>query len=515
MRGGPTDDTANRIPGEVSMSRGLVPSRRPWVALAVLAMVFAAPPSAPAQTEYTSQNSATTNIHSGIVTSRGVVWDTDFATMVTRAIGAANYNEIAFAFMECFGGGMIDELRAANLSPAAYTAAAMSNGMNNQVGANNQPSWAFPPGLVTTPQTLPLSQSTYNLAWAPVAGGAVNFTMQQAAVVGRNNDATGPVLQTGVRLFPNGFIPPPFNRRYPVLENPQYTSSGPRGDGITLHQVNPAGGVQNTRYLAVLFGGSTNDVSNRNSLNTMVTALNQRGYDTGRNSNEVRTIQPGGTAADLRAAWNWVGQNTTPTTQIFYWNSWGHGTLGQDVRGTIRQLVGNFMPTSGTTYTFGMGSDTVSDMVAHAGYARSIGDTDPLDSPYFEIQTQQPISNLSVTLNGHSLTSLGLLDLFGDGSLYDYDFALGPGDLQLIGALDSVALNWTGPADPGFGAWMLNDGNLGNFGPDAFVPAPASWVMLLLGVGPVGVAWLSWRRRGPGVVSPTPAPFVEGSVNLA
>jgi hypothetical protein len=483
VRDGPADDIPN--PLEVPMSRGFVPPRRPWVALAALALAVASPSSVPAQTEYDSQDSATTKLHSGIVTSKGVVWDTDFAAMVTKAIGPANYSEAAFAFMECFGGGMIDELAAAKLNqPAAYTSAAR----------HDQVSWAFPtvPALVT-PQNLVTAQSTYNMPWAPVAGGAVNFTMQQAAVVGRNNDPAGPVLKTWPSLYPRGYQPFPGAKVYPVQENPQYTSSGASGNSITLHQPNPNNAVNNPKYLAVLFGGSTNEVANANSLKTVQDALVARGYDA---KTEEKIIQPGGSAKDLKAAWDWVAQNTSPSTQVFYWNDWGHGTRGKDVKGTIQQLLGaNFVPTSGATYTFGVESDLVSDVVAHAGYARSIGDADPLDSPYFEIQTGRPISNLTVTLNGHSLTSLGVLDLFGDGSEFDYDFALGPGDLQLLGDSNTISLSWAGAADPSFGLWMLNDGDLGNFSDSAFVPEPGSWIMFLLGVGPVGVAWLD-RRRG-------------------
>lgn len=77
--------------------------------------------------EYLNQNSATSFYHSGIVTTNGVVWDTSFADFVNSGIGV-NYNEIAFAFMECFGGGgMIDELGALNLVPASYTAASRWN----------------------------------------------------------------------------------------------------------------------------------------------------------------------------------------------------------------------------------------------------------------------------------------------------------------------------------------------------------------------------------------------------
>src|ERR1700760_2712662 len=91
-----------------------------WLSSLTL-LLFA--PCAGAQLTYSNQNSATTGWHSGIATGSGVVWDTDFAKMVTGALGT-NYNEAAFAFMQCFGGGMIDELKSAGLTNTAYTSAA-------------------------------------------------------------------------------------------------------------------------------------------------------------------------------------------------------------------------------------------------------------------------------------------------------------------------------------------------------------------------------------------------------
>src|SRR5438067_4876899 len=83
------------------------------------------PPALAYKDQFTTTGTAPTFIHSGICTRivGQVVWDNQFAEMVKKNVGA-NYNEIAFDFNECYGGGMLDELGALGLTKASFTSAA-------------------------------------------------------------------------------------------------------------------------------------------------------------------------------------------------------------------------------------------------------------------------------------------------------------------------------------------------------------------------------------------------------
>src|ERR1700687_5453269 len=75
---------------------------------------LSAPATAQAFPDFQDQMSATTDIRSSIVTSDQVNFlDRDFASLVNNTL-ANGYNEVSFAFMQCFGGGMIDDLLAQN-----------------------------------------------------------------------------------------------------------------------------------------------------------------------------------------------------------------------------------------------------------------------------------------------------------------------------------------------------------------------------------------------------------------
>src|SRR5262245_59238295 len=123
------------------------------------------------ENQKTSDPATPSFVHSGICTvSGGIVWDNLFADMVANSLGN-NYNEAAFAFMECFGGGMIDELQAKNIANAAYTSAAR----------HDQQSWA-------RPEPTGMLESLYNIHYAPKAGSYAPQKQKDAATFARAND---------------------------------------------------------------------------------------------------------------------------------------------------------------------------------------------------------------------------------------------------------------------------------------------------------------------------------------
>ena len=176
--------------------RGMSLSR---AALSAVFIVLALGQLAPAAfPEYVNQDSANTHRHSGICTSDGkVVWDSVFATLVSGCQlpvwppPQPTYEEIAFAFMQCYGGGMIDELLTIGgngLDPASYTSAARES---------EKAWWAN-----TDPASGGLRESLYNLHYSGWAGGATTHTHVEAATNGNNNDLYGPVVSNPLKEHP-------------------------------------------------------------------------------------------------------------------------------------------------------------------------------------------------------------------------------------------------------------------------------------------------------------------------
>jgi hypothetical protein len=246
----------------------------------------------------------------------------------------------------------------------------------------------------------------------------------------------------------------------------------------------------------VVFGGSTAETENVNSVARIKTALTARGYAAA----EQRIVNPAGSAAQMKAAWQWVGANVTPTTQVYYWNSWGHGTRSLDVKGEVQaQQQQNNQPVgllSGDTYSFTMPSDLAGEMQSVFNYFTANGASSPLDLPYFEVQTSSLIGSLQVHLNGNTLSSLGTADLYGDGSEYDYWFGLNSSDIAGLASLSSstLSMNWSGPSDPGFGLVDVNVGDSPNSLSVKVIPEPSTAALLMV-AGALGAGFLVRRDQ--------------------
>jgi hypothetical protein len=419
--------------------------------------------------EYQSQNSSTTFFHSAIMTSDfRAVWDFQFARLVNASL-ARGYAEIAFGFMQCFGGGMIDELTALNLVPAAYTSAAR----------HDQLSWATSGDLRAGADPLypdfVAFESSYNIHYGPVAGGAPGGRLPQnqrtAAGTAYNNDIVG--QGAGALL----------------LTNPQYTSSGPMGDGITLHNPNPVAPVPNPRYRAILFGGSTQldgpawDLhlatralggpmpvpANWESLSRVNNALLAASYL----SNEFWAAYPGAAAgaflfavppgnvipvpawvssdtraADLRAAFNWLAGQTNASTQIFYWNSFGHGARAFDFIGWLASKAQKLL--SGVPFTFTLDPTFTSQLVTFYDELNPGGGSSSVPgSPDLKITTTIA-ATYTVALDGQplSVSSSDTGDIWGDGTEYQYAFSLSSANISDLAGGGSHTLTVTLTSGP-------------------------------------------------------------------
>lgn len=490
-----------------------------------------APPAPPPFPQFQSQNTAQTFLRSAILTSDGVqFWDRRFAGLVNQSIGA-NFNEIAFAFLQCNGGGMIDELTALNLINASYTSAA----------AHNQMSWARSedPASGVDPlfNQVRRVESLYGVHYGPAAGGENPRSQRDAAMMGYRNDILGPIIGPTTRdniaaLNNAGFA-----------ETPQYTSSGAVGDSIMLHRNSGQNATRNTAYRAILFGGSTpldfgpalstnpppQYINGRlgvnwNTLNRMHDTLLAAGYVEA----EMTIMYPGGEARDaqgrptgvdpagnrlpdwidngtrardLETAWAGVGAATNATTQILYWNSWGHGAAQLDIRAQrdaaqqpIRRGIG---------FNFDVDSDFMHQLANVFEFHNPGGGSGDAASPYFEVATSIPVMGLQILLDGRSLSLLSEnLDPFGDGSEQRYKFGLSRADVQALQLSGVHELRIDYPSSFGDSAdFILQLGpTLGDFanGPSvaALVPEPATSVLFALGATLFGaIAQRKLRRR--------------------
>jgi len=426
-----------------------------------------------AQLEYASQNSTKTGYHSGIVASglfggTDIIWDKDFANMVYGALGK-NYNEAAFAFMQCFGGGMIDELKSADSGNTVYTSAARYS--ESSYYTNKDPASGGK------------SESAFNLPFAPAAGGAVKTSFKDAVTTGVQKDWVGPVIKK------------------PLIEHPQYTADK-IGDGIVLHQNNPVfGAAPNKNYLALLFGGTEDnkDKPNFNSATRMLDALTARGYKPA----EMNILAPDSTARELKNAFKWLADNTTPDTQFYYWNNILHGALEFDVLEKVRASTGGGIQ-NGRLYSFQLPTDDSADFLAqlqnlHDYYtAQNVADLTLL--PYFEVQSSDPITGLNILLNNRSLTAQGFSDIYGDQTVFSYRFLLDSQDIAFLAQNfsqqidETLALSWSGSLDPGLLHVDINTGGGAN-GIPLDTPEPGAFA--LFGASLLAMGYRRrWKRRG-------------------
>ncbi len=442
---------------------------------AVCALAAAVPPAAGDFPEYVNQNSAETNRHSGICTSDGkVIWDSTFATIVGGPFPVwpppqPVYEEMAFAFMECYGGGMFDELLAiggGGLDPASFTSAAREN---------EQSWWAN-----TDPASGGKRESLYNLHYSPYAGGATIRRHDQAGQNGYNNDLYGPVVAN------------------PLKEHPQYVFTHLLMDrtDVTLHQPNINGQTPD-EYLAILFGGSVDDndswrerMANYNSLVRIHADLVARGYtsdeiylmypsasDPNGNALPASWVVDDGTAwQDMFDAWTWVQNQADANTQIYFWSNICHGDETEDVVGMVLDNYGTALA-SGVPYGFDLTGGFVQRIQElHAFYGGGDGTGD--GQPYFQVIASRLLGDLTVILNGQALAPLGVSDQDVWGQLqYEHRFALDAADVADLGATGNVfEFLWSGADPVEFSLAGVVSGGRANG-----LPEPACVAMLAIG----------------------------------
>lgn len=411
--------------------------------------------------EYVNQDSNSTKIQSGICTSDGdVVWDSEFAQMVSNAIvpgGQKNYAESAFAFMECYGGGMIDELL-----PVCGTGADVSS--FTSASKHNELAWYGGPTIWSWPP-VHLEQSFYNNPYATRAGSATVYTHMQAAQYGYNNDDVGPVEQD------------------PLREHPQYKFTYLMADktDVTLHRANGTGGDTPDTYLAILFGGKSNNWANYNSLANIYTNLKDRGYTDDEiylmyrgNTKPDGSALPadwvrddGTTYQDMSDAWNWVKNQASATTQVYFWSSICHGT----------KIEAMYLPPSGIQPGYVYDLDLTGDFISQVNdiFYFYEGSPDAISgNPYFQVTASDLLTDLFVALNNKPLAFIDVND--HAGSEHCYRFALDEIDIANLQAVNSVVFNWSS----GLGNFTMAGITAGDMPPN-YIPEPAA--LLLLGFG--------------------------------
>jgi hypothetical protein len=395
------------------------------ISIILVAIVFIAvfgEQSSAAFPEYVDQNTISTNIHSGICTHDDlVVWDTNFAKLVSNAVGPHNYAENAFAFMECYGGGMIDELLpvvGSKVDVTSFTSASR----------HNETSWWG----TFDPNSGGKAESYYNLYYSQRAGGATVYQHRDAARYGYDNDRVGPVIQNQ------------------LLEHPQYLFTYWLMDKIdvTLHRANLGGTVPDT-FRAIVFGGSTNDWSNYNSVARIYSDLKARGYTDAEiylmypaNTKPNGTALPAGwvrddgtTYQDMLDAWNWMKNQTSPTTQVYYWNSICHGSTMQAM----------YLPTEiepGYEYHFDLNADFIGQVTTIFNFFQNRPDA-VRGKPYFQVIASNPVPDLTIILN-HKPLAFRSVTLLPDSPQFLYKFTFDQTDVaNLQMTANSIAFIWT------------------------------------------------------------------------
>ncbi len=501
-------------------------ARRVFAGAVFLLLAALACPAAlaqPAALEFRNQKDDKPFNRSAIVTSdKFNYWDFQFDKLVNDSVGG-NFKQIVFDFNECFGGGMIDELLARNYAPAAYTSAAR----------HNQVSLARSEDLISGvdpnfPNQIRRVESTYNVRWAPAAGGANPAMQSDAATTARAQDRFGPFQIAATRAdlrFAVAGVPP---------TDPQYTSSGAPGNALQLHR-----GDQGTKYRAILFGGSTQldfgpalkvgNLPNQGILNYQFgnlavnynTLLRMRDnlLAAGFTDDEMYIMYPGGHVRDgnnkptgkiynggpampdwidagtryndLTAAWaTWMKGQTDQNTQIFYWSSWGHGNALPDAKAQAN-AKNQKIPKAGLGVKFSMDTDLATTMLdvfaAYNGDPAAPDGGNPL--PYFTVETSVLVPQFSVTLNN---APLALRDFSPDPNVagaYRYKFDLSLSDLAMLKSPDedTIVVNYDfGGSDGGlydqFADFITlmgpTPGDFANGAGLAAVPEPAAVALL-------------------------------------
>ena len=429
--------------------------------------------------EYLNQDSATTHWHSGICTSDGqVVWDYQFDALVSDPSGTPlTYYELAFAFMQCYGGGMIDELTS-RLGAASFTAAAR----------HNERSW----NGVRDPATSGQRESYYNVHYSPYAGGSTVRPHGAAALHAYNNDLVGPVIQ---------------NTQNNPPEHPQYRYNYVLTDrtDVTLHRPNFTTPTPPS-YLAILFGGSSTRgtdfsgaVANYNSLVRIHDDLMARGYTAseiylmypgttdpwGGSLPSTWTVDDGTSFQDMQDAWTWANSNSTAGTQVYFWSTVSHGTRGANVKAAIQEAYGEEIQ-SDRTYGFELDVEFV-EQTTELFHLLGGGEGRRPGQPHFQVIAPQPLPDLGVTLNGEQLVLLETSDVGvqGDAAIC-HRFALDELDVGLLSpASNTLALSWSGgPIE--FKMVGPTTGIMSNE-----IPEPATLMLLAFG----GLAAMRRRRR--------------------
>jgi hypothetical protein len=432
------------------------------VILVIARSVYAADP--PALT-YTSQDSANTKWHSGIyVEGSKFIWDTQFANLVNASFGTKP-NEAGFAFMQCRGGGMIDELVPLNLNNVSFTSASR----------HDQMSYAGERDTEVFPGTF---QSYYNQRWSPVAGTATVNTLKEAAIQGRKLDIAGPFEDK--------------------QEDPHYTSSGAAGDSVKLHRNNSELTMQSDRYRAILFGGfeekkAEQILGNFNSLVRVHADLLARGftetemyimYQGGKNGKAPdgsalpTWIDDDATAAAMKRAFTDYKNSATAKTQFLYWSGPNHGGRSNDEKA----MRSNAAALSGTTYPY----DTDPAWIDELKNVYDVFASEPVDGqsvrvPYYSMTATENIPDLTLTLNGMPLSTFSISDLWGDGSEWQYKFLLTQSDLNMLSASNDIRYDWTsGSSQLDVLIGGLVDGDSPNSIPE---PAAISAAVLVFALG--------------------------------
>ncbi|WP_048147786.1 hypothetical protein [Palaeococcus ferrophilus] len=268
---------------------------------------------------------------SSIVTSSGgYVYDWQLANMINMWIAnRTGYANMVFIFNQCFGGGMIDDLKEKlkGTGDAAFMSASKHNKPSWGIGDDYNPSrW---PEMVKKGFIRPEDYYPKEVGEELAKTGKEAPTMKEVAKRAEQEDLLGP--------YGSDF-----------RERPQYTSIG-NGDGIMIGKKADGSAVKSKH--AILFAGDANQKRHWNNMDRMYKALKKQGFSDGdiialagngktmsNGTNAPSYIDGPGTKKALYEAIVNISKKMNKDEQLIFWVS-DHGNRERIERAVLLDLI--------------------------------------------------------------------------------------------------------------------------------------------------------------------------------
>ncbi|RLI82137.1 hypothetical protein DRP07_05800 [Archaeoglobales archaeon] len=381
---------------------------------------------------------------SSIVThSGGYIYDWQLANMIKMWIVDKGYANMIFIFSQCFGGGMIDDLKDKldGTGDAAFLSASKHDESAYGLGDSYNPD--FSPELKKRGFTKP--ETYYPKEVSEELEKSEKPTIKEIARMTEKEDANGP-----------------YGIYKEDIEHPQYTSIG-RGDDIRIGKKTDGSDVASKH--AILFAGDANALRHWNNIDRMYKALRKQGFTDediivlagdgkkrSDGSDAPAYVDGPGTKKALYEAIQNVSKKMNKNEQFVFWVS-DHGnneryeaTLNKAIKDPVREPIPPKKTAKNGKLTWDLNSDFLKAMAR-----------DPENEPYVSIIVEPPaqaeeisfFENVELYLNGEEL-SLELIEpivAYDDNPDLDGYELVYPTDERLLKSDNLIEIGWGGSVE--------------------------------------------------------------------